>query len=168
MKYFFKILVLSLFVHCHDGDLTVDTIDFSTIDIVTCDTPTIEITLFFKIRNAEALFLEVPINLLRNEVTSKPISKKLDKTIKLTYRVFSQEVSNAYFCSAVSPASPSVLEEVEASSGAVIINTVKGNSSNTFVHTITLKNTVFIRDNGDKIINLLVENFGTITTTVSN
>ena len=87
---------------------------------------------------------------------------------QLTYRIFKGDIASGYFCDAIPPAEPTVLENLEAEAGKVRIVTVQNASDTTkFEHTITLEGTSFVNSKGERLTNLSVENFGTITTTAN-
>lgn len=159
------VLLLLGMLSCGDGDLTIDSISFDDEAIATCDTPTTETTVFFKLKEKQALILVIPTGLLKNEISSGGIETSIgNSSTTLTYRLFNDKVSNTYFCSMVPPNTPIVEEDVVAESGKLIITTTLGTEENTYMHKMELKDISFIRDNGDRITNLETSDFGTIIT----
>ncbi|MEX0361381.1 MAG: hypothetical protein AB3N10_10415, partial [Allomuricauda sp.] len=87
---------------------------------------------------------------------------------QLTYRNFSGTVSSTYFCSDIPPATPTVSQEVEAEDGTVTIETVANADETGFDHVILLSGISFITENGERITNLTIDEFGTVSTTITN
>ncbi|MCV6631394.1 MAG: hypothetical protein OIF50_16190 [Flavobacteriaceae bacterium] len=152
--------VLLLLLGCGDGDLTIETISFDEQDMETCDPPTLSTRVFFKTKENQSLILELPANLFKNQVSEEDIISNIGSASKLSYRIFNENVTQTYFCSSLPPSSPLVTEEVVAEAGSVVIKTVSGEDPNSFLHSISLKDISFIRENGDRITNLETTNFG--------
>jgi len=57
-KLFLAVLLLSLFISCSDGDITIQSISFNEIGIESC-TQTTATTLLFKINDTESLALQL-------------------------------------------------------------------------------------------------------------
>ena len=72
-----------------------------------------------------------------------------------------------YFCSDIPPAQPTVIDEVEAEDGSVIIETiVDPDDASSFLHTISLSGISFVTDSGERITNIAISEFGEVTTNV--
>ena len=167
MKNLFVICILALLVSCNDGDLQIETIDFDSITTVqSCDSPTsTSTTLFFKINDDEALMLELQSSVLKNEASDGVITSLVPSQSKLTYRVFSDNVASGYFCDAIPTTTPSVIEEIEAENGEVrITTTLAEGTTDTFEHTIQLSEITFITSQDERITDLQISEFGTVTT----
>lgn len=166
MKNLFVLSLFTLLASCNDGDLQIETIDFDSEDIEYCDDVTVgESTVLFKINDDEALILVLPDDVLKNEVSETTITSEVNDESFLTYRLFSDDVDSDYFCSEIPEATPSVIDEIEAESGSVLINTTTEDSI-TFTHTITLSEISFITSDDSRITDLSINDFGTVTTTV--
>lgn len=165
-KYLLFALVLALF-SCDDGDLQIETVDFDSIETVqSCETVVVNaVNVLFKINGDEALILELPSNLLKNEITTTDIVSKVPSEARITYRIFSDNVSDDYFCNAVPVLTPTVIEDIPAQNGQVFITTTAG-EENTFIHSIRLGTTSFVLENGSRITNLEINEFGTVTTSL--
>lgn len=165
-KYLLFALVLALF-SCDDGDLQIETVDFDSIETVqSCETVVVNaVNVLFKINGDEALILELPSNLLKNEITTTDIVSDVPSAAKITYRIFSDNVSDDYFCNAVPVLTPTVIEDIPAQNGQVFITTTAG-EENTFIHSIRLGTTSFVLENGSRITNLEINEFGTVTTSL--
>ena len=115
----------------------------------------------------EALILELESGLLKNEASQETIISALPGESNLIYRLFTGTVATAYFCDAIPPITPTVLEEIEASVGEVLITTIQSPADSTqFEHTIELRNITLINQQGDRITDSSISNFGTITTSL--
>lgn len=165
MKNVFRLIFLALFLSCDDGDIQIETVDFDSINTVeSCKAASASTTnLLFKINVDEALILELPAGLLKNEVTTEVIKSAISTTTKLTYRVFTDKVSKNYFCDEVPPLTPTVSEQVIAADGEILITTATKDSI-TFEHIIRLNEISFISEDGSRITDLRISEFGTVTT----
>lgn len=160
---------LGTIVACSDGDLQIETIDFNSISVESCDSPvTTSTTLLFKIDDDEALILELQSGVLDNGVLGETITTESNLTSQstLTYRIFSDGITSSYFCDAVPPATPSVIEEIQAQDGTVIIETAANTDNTSFVHTISLSGVTLVNDAGERITNLAIEEFGEVSTAI--
>lgn len=168
-----NILCLCLFVilySCDDGDLQIETIDFDSASIQSCDAVSAESpNVLFKLNTSEALILELPNGAINNEETDGTVAFTVTSTgsTKATYRTFSDNVSTDYFCSNIPPAEPTVVEEIIAESGEVFITTTLNEDGVTYEHEIQLSTISFVTSDDTRITNLSIDNFGTVTTTLS-
>jgi len=157
--------VLLFLFSCDDGDLQIEVIDFDSVDPQTCGTVDIETSLFFKINEDEALILELQSGLLKNEASAATIESTIGSGSKLTYRLFSDNVTNTYFCSEVPTTTPTVLSEIEAENGKVLITTTGAEEDTvTFSHVIQLSDITFKTAADSRITDLTINDFGTVTT----
>lgn len=167
-----NILYLSLLVlsfACDDGDLEIETIDFDGVSVLTCDPISVETSnVLFKLNSTEALILELPNGAIINQVSndSIPFDVTSSGPAKITYRTFSDKVSNDYFCSDIPLTVPTVVEEIIAEGGEVLLYTTLNDDEKTFEHRIKLKTVSFVTANDARITNLAIDNFGTVTTTL--
>lgn len=167
------ILFLSLFVllfACDDGDLEIETIDFDSATIQNCDPVSAETAnVLFKLNTSEALILELPNGAIKNEVSAEPIEYAVTASgpAKATYRTFSDNVSTDYFCSDIPLTEPTVVEEIIAQGGVVLISTTLNADGISFEHEIQLNTISFVTSNDTRITNLSIDNFGTVITTKS-
>ncbi|QHI36112.1 hypothetical protein IMCC3317_14660 [Kordia antarctica] len=151
---FLFVLALTFF-SCDDGDLTLDEIDLTTsADIDAC---TIEagVTLLFKINGAETLILEIPTDLIVNEVTvtDTPRTKTLNSQAFCYYRSFDTTITTNYFCDQLPSDVNSTLEYI-AVAGEVQVTTVEvlnGTTLEGYEHTINFSEVVFTGTNGQDV-----------------
>ncbi|TDS13320.1 hypothetical protein DFQ03_2606 [Maribacter caenipelagi] len=167
MKKYLLIGCSILFFGCNDGDLQIETVDFDSIETVqSCnDISTTTENVLFKINGDEALILTIPSGLLKNEVTVSSLESAVPGNSQISYRIFSETVTSAYFCDSPPPLTPTVLEEIEAEGGSIIVTTTTEDST-TFTHTIQLSGITFLNENGSRITDLQINEFGTVTTTI--
>ncbi len=171
MKKLLYSIVLIFIFSCDDGDLQIETIDFDSITTINyCDEIEIDQeNILFKINENEALILELPANLLINEISTEDIESIIssDGPSTLTYRTFSDDVSTDYFCSDIPLTTPTVTEEIVASSGLLYITTTTEDNV-TYDHDITLSNITFETSANTRITDLNIESFGDISTEKSS
>ncbi|MDF4222995.1 hypothetical protein PXC01_15430 [Maribacter sp. M208] len=167
MKKYLIIGCSILFFACNDGDLQIETVDFDSIETVqSCDdiSATTE-NVLFKINGDEALILNLPSGLLKNEVSTTEIESIIPGNSQISYRIFSETVTSSYFCDSPPPLTPTVLEEIEAEAGSIFVTTTTEDDI-TYTHNIQLSGITFLNENGSRITDLQVNEFGTVTTTV--
>lgn len=163
-KLFFLGVCLTILWSCSDGDLQIEAIDFDEGSIQFCSGQVdIETTLFFKINSSEALILDLQSNLIKNEPSQSPITSTIGSRSSLTYRFFSGEVAKSYFCDEIPPASPSVIEEINATDGVIqIISTLDTvtKSTKTYNHAFNITEVVLTNGSGESIIDQTGIDFG--------
>ena len=159
-------LLLILFVCCNDGDLQIQTIDFNSATINFCESSTdINSTFFFKLNPSEALILNLQSGILMNAPSSGTISSLVPSQSEVIYRTFSGDVTKNYFCDQIPPVDPIVLEEIMGEGGEVLVTTVQSaNDTTLYEHTIELSGITFVNSQGERVTNLNIDEFGTITT----
>jgi len=170
MKNILSLTLLFLVLACDDGDLQIETIDFDSVSIQNCDPVSSEAAnVLFKLNTAEALILELPNGAIKNEVSEGPIAYAvtISGPVKATYRTFSDNVSTDYFCSDIPLTEPTVVEEIIAQGGEVLITTTLNDIGTTYAHEIQLNTISFVTANDTRITNLSIDNFGTVTTALT-
>ena len=169
-KFILSVFVLGTFFSCSDGDLQIETIDFDSVSLQYCTNPVRNAkNLMFKINESEALILELQSGALNNGVIGDTIitESTVPNQSQITYRVFSDGVDNDYFCGDIPTVEPTVVQEVVAEDGLVIIETMLAeNDSTLFAHNISLSGISFVTGNGERITNLAINEFGEVTTNV--
>jgi len=159
--FFFLVLLI---VSCSDGDLQIEAIDFDDIAVQNCETISVDTQLLFKIDDDQALILQLEDGLLQNEVSADTIVSAIPNQSQLTYRLFNNTVSSSYFCDDIPPATPSVIEDIEAIEGEVLIVTTSTDAI-TFRHDILLQGIIITNEAGESIIDLTTTDFAIIQTT---
>ncbi|MGB5822366.1 MAG: hypothetical protein WBG90_22980 [Saonia sp.] len=172
MKKISFFLSLCLFFSCDDGNLQIETIDFDSVSIQSCDSSIdLETVLFFKIDEDEALILDLQGDLLEN-ITSETnaITSDIPGESQLTYRFFSDNVSNTYFCSDIPPVAPTVIDEIEAEGGTITINSKVsslGSATKNYVHEVEIINLTLVNSLDERLTDAAGFDYGDITTTTS-
>lgn len=168
MKNLLILLLCLALTSCDDGDLQIETINFDDSDIQYCgSTVTTSSTLFFKIVDSEALILTLASGTLKNEASAGEVEYPISSSTTLTYRIFSASVTQTYFCDVIPVTEPTVIEEIEAESGSVLITTtaVVDGENTSYEHTIRLSEITLINNsNNQRITDLSINDFGTVTT----
>lgn len=169
MKKFVLLFFLILEFSCSKGELQINSVDFDSASLQYCGILNTDSQLFFKINDREALILQLAPGLLRNENSDGLIESTIPNASKLTYRIFNNTVSSSYFCDLLTPSSPLVIEDLNAEVGRVRIETLQNvDDPQKFDHIITLQGVSFVNAKGERLSNLTVENYGTLTTTVES
>jgi hypothetical protein len=114
----------------------------------------------YDFNTSEALMLDIDPALIENEVTASgnPRTGLIGITTnKLTYRLFSELLTDSYFCVSPTPSAPALEEEwagIEGESGVsgIIEVTTTSNGPNSFLHTITLKKVTLFKGNNSFLL----------------
>ncbi|APA65386.1 MULTISPECIES: hypothetical protein [Maribacter] len=167
MKKYLLLGSLFLLLACDDGDLQIETVDFDSIDeIEFCDEITVNVeNVVFKINDDEALILTLASSLIQNSATTTDRESAVPGSSQVTYRIFSETVTSSYFCDSPPPITPTVSEEIEAEGGTIFVTTTTENDT-LFTHTIQLSGVTFLNENGSRITDLQINEFGTVTTSI--
>lgn len=166
MKRFIGFVVLVLLLNaCDDGELTVQSIDFTTVPAVKCNLNDI----IYKLNGSEILALEVPAseNAFINEptISDTPRIINLNGTNRVVYRSYDGPVSTANICATLPATTPNVIEEWTANSGRIeIITTAVLNTNTTtnattitkYNHYIVFKDVTFIKPSGVQVYETFV------------
>ncbi|HLA57017.1 MAG TPA: hypothetical protein VK623_13010 [Flavobacterium sp.] len=167
MKRLLGLLVCMLILNgCDDGDLTVDSFDFSNETAQRCDNK------IYKLTDTEALIVEIPYDqAFINDPTpeGEPITFTISSSAnRVVYRSYNGSVAGANICGTIPPATPNVTQEWVATSGIIEITTIAVKTANTdtgfeggeninkYRHTITFRNINFLKPDGT---NQLYETF---------
>ena len=166
MQRSFLLLLCCLLFACDDGDLQIEIIDFDSANIDFCENTTdTSSTFFFKLNPTEALILDLESGILQNEASDGTLVSTVPGQSQVTYRTFSGNIDKNYFCDLLPPADPTVVEEILAEGGEVFVTTVQSQNDTTiYEHTIELSGITLINSQGERITNLNIDDFGTITT----
>lgn len=152
MKKFIYILGLfAFFTSCDDGDLVLESLNFSNTSIMRCNNQPLPTGKLFKINGSELLLINIPSNLFNNTTSTaaQPKTYTLAQG-QVFYRKYTANISNNVICSDIPPASPTVQNEWVAAPGGVIevittekftLNTTTNTSDLTgYSHVIRFKN----------------------------
>jgi hypothetical protein len=157
---------------CDDGDLTVETIDFTDVTAVKCNLN----DLIYKLKGNEILALEIPAsqNAFINEPTiaGTPRIIALSTTNRVVYRSYNGTAAADNICATVPASTPIVTEEWTAISGNVQITTTpvyitdpitNATKISKYNHYIVFKDITFNKPNGNQLYETFV--FGNYQTT---
>jgi hypothetical protein len=159
-KYILPIMFILIFLSCDDGNLVVQTIDFTDLPITKCG----EKDVLYKLKDSEILFLEMPLSNLPVDATpvNTPTNILISASNKIVYRLYDGTISSDNICPTVQAASPNLKEQWTTTSGTIAITTTANVVPNPAIdspnatkidkynHSITLKNVVFAKPNGDQ------------------
>lgn len=172
MKRVFSLLIfILLFNGCDDGDLTLETIDFEDAATKSCT----DNNIIYKLKENEALLLEIPKTEFVNEPTDIASPKVLDidnSAYRVVYRFYDGAVTEDNICNTIPPAKPFVIDQWIATSGKIEIatttNTIAGTIAGSTIisgynHRIIFKNITFAKTNGTQVYETFV--FGDYVTT---
>ncbi|QBN18200.1 hypothetical protein [Flavobacterium nackdongense] len=165
MKRVFSLLIFALFLNgCDDGNLTLETIDFEDAPTQSCGSNDI----IYKLKEKEALLLEIPNSTFVNEPTdpSSPIVIDIDNsTNRVVYRFYDGTVSADNICNTIPPAKPYITDQWTATSGKIEITTTTVTSAGSipgstvitgYKHRIVFKNITFLKTNGTQVYETFV------------
>ena len=152
MNKFFSFFLCLFILSCDDGDLQIETLDFNEASLQTCGAVAIaQNNVLFKLNTNEALIMNLGPNALKNEVGAF--------VIEIT--------AKNYFCDAVPPVSPTVVEEIIASQATIAVTTTNTGTATEpiYSHQIEITKITLQTASGQRITDLTVSEFGTVTTT---
>lgn len=118
----------------------------------------------FKINDTESLALQLPEGLLKNSVSEQTIQSSIPNQTTLNYRIFSEGISASYYCSVLPEIGVNVVKDANATAGTVFINTSLSEDGNNFKHEIQLSGVSFIDQDGKRITDVNLNDFGVFTT----
>lgn len=167
------ILLILMLSSCSDGDLQIETIDFDEGSIQFCDEgqEDTETTLFFKINGDEVLILDLQANLIENAPSDGTITSTIDSQSDLSYRLFSDDVNQSYFCDEIPPVTPTVIEEITATAGIVQITSsldTVNRTTKTYNHAFTISEVTLVNSLGESITDQTGIDFGDYETDVES
>jgi len=150
-----KLFVLLSFVFmlnsCDDGDITLESFNFSSQPILKCNDDTKPF--LYKINNNELLLLNVSAEIYSVDttaVTAFPYihSYPINSTTSVAYRLYSDTVPSTFICNSIAPATPVVTNEWNATGGTIEVTSIErfdtdGTTLIGYTHTIKLLNINF-------------------------
>jgi hypothetical protein len=143
---------------CDDGNLIQEDISFESVTTTQSCTNGI----IYKLKDKEALLLEIPSTSFANEtsVAGNPTVIDINTTNRVVYRFYNGAVTSSTICETIPPASPIVTNQWTASKGQIAITTSPIKSTNTtanstritgYNHNIVFKNITFEKSNGNQV-----------------
>ncbi len=167
-------VLLALLNACDDGNLTQEDISFADVTTQSCSTNDI----IYKLKEKEALLLEIPESTFLNEPTpvNEPIELNISTTSnRLVYRFYNGTVATDNICETITPATPVITDQWAATDGKIQITTTAIKTTNTadnstkisgYNHNIVFKNVTFAKTNGTQVYETFP--FGDYTTSATN
>jgi hypothetical protein len=176
MRKYASLLLFALLLNgCDDGDITVDQIDFETVEAKNC---TADNLLVYKLKPQESLLLQVPENTFTEDATldGAPDEHNINNSsYRLVYRSYDGTIAGTDICSLIPPASPRVIDEWYAKSGVMQITTTPIVTANTttnsttitgYNHNINIINVTYAVNGVDVTVPEI--KFGDFATTIAN
>ena len=115
--YLLLLLTIAVLGACDDGDVAVQSFDFEDQSLAYCDN---DQSILFYVRNSsgtEAVLADLTVN-LANLLSAGVLNYELaGNTNNVAYRIFNASAGPEYFCSAIPPTNPAVVDELTAISG---------------------------------------------------
>lgn len=160
MKRFLGLLICAVALNsCDDGNLILEDINFENVATQSCSTNNI----IYKLKDKEALLLEISKSIFVNEPTVPGIPTLIDidkSTNQVVYRFYNGTITTANICNTIPPALPNVTDQWTADSGIIQIITTTIKTINTtnnstrisgYNHNIVFKNITFNKTNGTQV-----------------
>jgi hypothetical protein len=156
MKRFLGVLIcIMAFSGCDDGDLVIDTIDFSEVATKSCT----DNNLIYKLKESEALILNLPEDTFTTKPTEvgKPTELIVNSDNQVVYNFYDGTVVDGNICDLIAPSTPKVKSQWKASDGIIQITTtaIKKLDETTnstritaYNHNIVFKNITFKKEDG--------------------
>lgn len=159
-KIFTVIYFLLLITACDDGDFSIESFDFSSVQASSCQGINNQFFIFY-VNGSESLLLQIPESNFINEITPEdsPRIIQISSANRVVYRLYNNTITSQQICSAIPPANPTVVEEWNANSGIVQIRTFANRQTNEtngqsfitgYTHRIVLINTTFEKSDGNQ------------------
>lgn len=169
------LVLLALFNSCDDGNLTQEDISFEDVTTTqSCSTNDI----IYKLKEKEALILEIPKTNFSSELTAAndTILLTISSTAnRVVYRFYNGTVASDNICESIAPATPVITDQWAATDGKIQIVTtaIKSTDATTnrtkitgYNHNIVLKNITFAKAIGTQVYETFP--FGDYTTSATN
>jgi hypothetical protein len=159
MERFLSLLIFVLVLTgCDDGNLIQEDINFEDIATTSCTTNNI----IFKLKEKEALLLEIPGSSFVNEASSAdaPTTIDINSNNRVVYRFYDGVVATNNICETIAPATPIVTDQWNAAAGKIQILTTAVKTLNEaenstritgYNHNIVFKNVTFAKSNGTQV-----------------
>jgi hypothetical protein len=159
MKRVFGLLAFMLALNgCNDGNLIQEDINFEDIATQSCTSNDI----IFKLKEKEALLLEIPASTFVNESSTvgSPVTIDISSSNRVVYRFYDGVVALNNICETIAPATPIVTDQWSATAGKIqifttAVKTLNATENSTritgYSHNIVFKNITFAKNNGTQV-----------------
>jgi hypothetical protein len=118
MKKLITLFIAFTLFSCNDGDFDIPAFEF-TETVNSCGE-----YLLYKTNTEGTEVLMLSLTNTQLGATEGEKTYSISTTLKVTYRIFDEKITDSYFCQEIPPATPLVLKELEANEGTLIINTI--------------------------------------------
>ena len=124
-KLLFLFSLVFIFNSCDDGDITLESFNFSNAQILKCSDASKPF--LYKINYNELLLLNLPSEAYANEVTAanEPRTYPITGSVSVLYRLYSDTVPTTFICNSIAPATPVVTNEWNATGGTIEVTTIE-------------------------------------------
>jgi hypothetical protein len=127
-KILLLISIVFIYNSCDDGDVTLESFNFSSQSILKCSDE--NKTFLYKINDDELLLLDISAEPYTYDVTftTFPYTKSYEintSSISVLYRLYNDTASSTTICSAIAPATPIVTNEWSATGGTIDVTTTE-------------------------------------------
>ena len=147
-KLLFLVSIVFLFNSCDDGDITLESFNFTSQTILKCNEDSKPF--LYKINDDELLLLNISADSYSNEITlpNEPRIIPITDPVSVIYRIYNGTIPNTFICSSIAPATPVVLNEWKATGGTIEITTIERFDTDEttvigYTHSIKLRNVNF-------------------------
>ena len=121
MKKLFLFLFLVSALSCSDGDIDISSFEFEE-EVTLCGSGIYTLYRLSTNEQREALIVTLTdLQIRKDEDIVQPVSVTLTGQYTVTYRLFDDQVTDAYFCSAVPPVEPNVQKDWRGVSGTIFV-----------------------------------------------
>lgn len=152
MKKLLTLFIALSLVSCNDGDFDVPDFEFEDT-VYGCGSD--QLLYITSSADTETMIMTLFNDEIGTEVGTK--SYAINSTSReVVYRLFNDGITSDYFCQAIPPTTPKVVEELIAESGTINITTseILDDDEVTvtgYHYVITISDLLFVEDNGDQI-----------------
>ncbi|MEX1383513.1 hypothetical protein [Lutibacter sp.] len=147
MKKLITFFIAFTLLSCNDGDFDVPSFEFSE-DVNSCGE-----TLLYRLSPDKTEVILLTLTNTQLGTTAGEKSYAISSSLNVIYRIFDDVIDTNYFCQEIPPASPTVLKELEAENGTIIINTteiIENEVITGYKYNISISELLFL-DNNERI-----------------
>ena len=147
MKKLITFFIAFTLLSCNDGDFDVPSFEFSE-DVNSCGE-----TLLYRLSPDKTEVILLTLTNTQLGTTPGEKSYPISSSLNVIYRIFDDVIDTNYFCQEIPPASPTVLKELEAENGTILINTteiIENEVITGYKYNISISELLFL-DNNERI-----------------
>ncbi|WP_338410389.1 hypothetical protein [uncultured Flavobacterium sp.] len=143
-KLFLLFFIVFICNSCDDGEITLESFNFSDATITKCNDEAK--TFLYKVKDQELLLLDISDEVYTHDSsqTTFPYTKTYDitGTTSAIYRIYDDNLPETFICNSIAPASPIVTNEWSATGGTLQVTTSERfdtTNTNLLGYTFTIK-----------------------------